>query len=314
MTSQTKDALLQELLDSIGIHKGHQTGDDVARLTVHGNKVIGAHLVPGLEVETEERADGIAAQIRVREGVRLAKPVQICFGLLPERGLQHILLDIESEANSDASIVAHCTFPNAVEVEHKMDAEIRVGPGARYAYFERHVHGREGGVMVLPKARVHLGEDARFKTEFELIRGRVGEIDIQYETIAQARSVLEMIARISGRGNDKVRIHETAHLVGEEARAVLNTYIALRDEAEGEVYNTLTADAPRTRGHVDCKEIVQGRARARAVPIVQVNDPTAHVTHEAAIGSVDSKQLQTLISRGLTEDEATELIIEGLLS
>ena len=53
---------------------------------------------------------------------------------------------------------------------------------------------------------------------------------------------------------------------------------------------------------------------AKAVPIVEVNDPTAHVTHEAAIGSVDSKQLQTLLSRGLTEDEAVDLIIEGLLS
>ncbi|MFW5857843.1 MAG: SufD family Fe-S cluster assembly protein, partial [Planctomycetota bacterium] len=68
------------------------------------------------------------------------------------------------------------------------------------------------------------------------------------------------------------------------------------------------------RGHVDCKEIVQDRAVARAVPIVEVLDPQAHVTHEAAIGSVDSKQLQTLMSRGLSEDEAVDLIIEGLLT
>jgi Fe-S cluster assembly scaffold protein SufB len=195
-----------------------------------------------------------------------------------------------------------------------MDAEIRVGSGSVYSYFERHVHGRDGGVVVLPKANVLLDEDARFKTEFELIRGRVGEIDIQYETTARARSVVEMVARISGRGDDRIRIHETGHLVGEGARAVLNTYIAVRDRARAEIYNTLIADAPHTRGHVDCKEIVQGEALARAVPLVQVNHPTAHVTHEAAIGSVDSKQLQTLLSRGLTEEQATELIIEGLLS
>jgi Fe-S cluster assembly scaffold protein SufB len=35
---------------------------------------------------------------------------------------------------------------------------------------------------------------------------------------------------------------------------------------------------------------------------------------EASIGSVDSKHLETLMARGLTEDEATGLIIEGLLS
>ncbi len=309
-----KDALLDELFSSIGMHSGHLAGDDVARLTVHENKVLGAHLVPGLEVETDERPDGIAARITLRAGVRLAKPVQLCFGLIPEKGRQHIEMDVAVEENAHASIIAHCTFPNAVEVEHTMDARIQIGPGSNYSYFERHVHGSEGGVTVIPKAQVTLLEGARFKTEFELIRGRVGVMDIAYETTAHARSVLEMIARVSGRGNDRIRIHETGNLVGEYARAVLNTYIALRDDAEAEIFNTLTADAPFTRGHVDCKEIVQGRAKARAVPVVQVNHPTAHVTHEAAIGSVDSKQLQTLLARGLTEEQATDLIIEGLLS
>jgi Fe-S cluster assembly ATPase SufC len=44
-----------------------------------------------------------------------------------------------------------------------------------------------------------------------------------------------------------------------------------------------------------------------------VRDSRAHVTHEAAIGSVDNKQLETLLARGLSEDEAVDLIIEGLL-
>jgi len=301
MPQKTKDDLLQELLESIGIHKGHITGEDVARLTIHENKVIGAHLVPGLEVDTDERTDGVAARIRLREGVCLAKPVQLCFGLLPERGLQHIILDIEVEERSEASIVAHCTFPNAVEVEHKMDARIRVGPG----------HGRDGGVVVLPKAHVHLDEDARFKTEFELIRGRVGEIDIDYETTAQARSVLEMIARISGRGSDRIQIHETAHLVGEAARAVLNTYIALRDDARGEVFNTLIADAPLARGHVDCKEIVQGRALARAVPVVQVNHPTAHVTHNSSRPSSLAASPRTKPPNSSSKASSVEILFWG---
>jgi len=310
----SSDTALQELLDSIGMHKGHLPGPDVARLTVHENKVLGAHLVPGLEVDVDERPGGVAARIRLRAGARLANPVQLCFGLLPERGKQHIEMDVTIEEDAETSILAHCTFPNAVEVEHTMNAEIRIAPGARYEYFERHIHGAEGGVLVLPRARVRLGEGARFKTEFELIRGRVGRIDMDYETVAEARSTLEMIARIRGRGDDSIRIHETGRLAGENARAVLTSHIALRDRASAEIYNTLIADAPGARGHVDCKEIVQGEARASAVPVVQVNHPLAHVTHEAAIGSVDSKQLQTLLARGLTEDEATDLIVEGLLN
>jgi Fe-S cluster assembly scaffold protein SufB len=102
-------------------------------------------------------------------------------------------------------------------------------------------------------------------------------------------------------------------LRGASSVAVLTSHIALKDNANAIIDSEIVADAPYARGHVDCKEIVQGQARARAVPIVQVNDHRAHVTHEAAIGSVDSKQLETLLSRGMTEDAATDLIIQGLL-
>ncbi|MCP4643110.1 MAG: SufBD protein [bacterium] len=310
----SNEDIVQKLLDSIGVKPGHVLGEDTARLEVHGNKVVGSHLVPGLNVDVNELDDGIEAAISVDEGVHLDKPVHVCFGLLPEDGLQRILMNLDIKENSDASILAHCTFPNAVQVKHTMDAQITVGPGANYSYFERHVHGKGGGVQVIPNAKVTLHEGARFKTEFELIKGRAGTIAFDYETVCHAHSVLEMIARISGRGEDRINIRECAILEGEYSRAVLNSYIALREDARAEIYNELTANGPHSRGHVDCKEIVQGNGQARAVPVVEVNDPTAHVTHEAAIGSVDSKQLETLLSRGLPEDAAVDLIIEGLLS
>ena len=306
--------LVQRLLESAGIKPSHVLSDDVARLEVHGNHIVGAHLVPGLEADTEEREDGVEVHLRLKAGAKIERPVHLCFGMLPEKGSQRIILELDVEEDASAHVLAHCTFPNAVKVEHRMDARIRIAPGAQYSYYERHVHGPGGGVQVIPKAKVELGEGARFKTEFDLIKGRVCEMEIEYDAVCQARSVLEMVARVSASGNDTVRIHEKAHLAGEEARAALTTNIALRDDARADVFNTIIATAARARGHVDCKEIVQDRAVAKAVPIVEVHEPSAHVTHEAAIGSVDSKQLQTLLSRGLSEDEAVDLIIEGMLS
>ena len=61
----------------------HITGDDVAHLEVNGNEVVGSHLVPGLEMDVEQIENGIEAHIRVLEGVRLAKPVHLCFGMFP---------------------------------------------------------------------------------------------------------------------------------------------------------------------------------------------------------------------------------------
>ncbi|MFP4066185.1 MAG: SufB/SufD family protein [Spirochaetaceae bacterium] len=309
----SSDAILNELLSAIKAPFFPHDGK-TAFIGINANQILASTLVPGLHIDPEELEDGIRARIHVEPGTVLEKPVHLCFGMVGETGIQRIELDIDIGEDATAQFMAHCVFPKAVDIQHIMDAQISVGARATYVYFERHIHGRDGGVTVKPTARVHVGEDARFSTEFELIRGRVGEIDIDYETTVEARGVLEMTARISGRGDDRVTIRETGDLVGEEARGVLTSHIALRDEAYGEVYNDLRARAPNARGHVDCKEIVQGRAVARAIPIVQVDHPQAHVTHEAAIGSVDSKQLQTLMSRGLSEEEATEMIIEGLLS
>jgi Fe-S cluster assembly scaffold protein SufB len=304
-------AILETLYNSIGMPEPPQ---GAARVVIHENKVIGTHLVPGLEVDARERPDGVEAVVTVTGGTHIEAPVHMCFGILPERGLQRIVLRITMQARSRASLLAHCTFPNAVDITHAMDAEILVEDGAEYSYLERHVHGPEGGVLVIPKARVRVGEDARFRTEFELVRGRVGKIDVDYAAEVGPRGVLEMKARISGRGSDEITISETGRLVGERARGVLTSYIAVREQARAEVRNTLVATAPFARGHVDCKEIVQDQAVATAVPVVDVRHAKAHVTHEASIGSVDAKQLETLMSRGLSEDEAVELIIQGLLS
>ena len=72
--------------------------------------------------------------------------------------------------------------------------------------------------------------------------------------------------------------------------------------------------AAGSRGHVDCMEIVKDRAVASAVPIVQVTHPDAKVTHEAAIGSIDRRQLETLMAHGLDSQEAVRLIVDGILS
>jgi len=301
-----------DLFEVAKIHR--QVRDpDVAHLAIGLNKVVSRNGVEGLAVETEEVADGVNIDVTVAEGAVIAKPVHMCFGLLQEAGIQKITMRLTVEPRARLAVMAHCVFPNAEDVRHLMDAVIRVGEGAAYSYFERHIHSPQGGITVVPKADIHLARGARFKTDFELLEGRVGHIDIDYETTCDADSRLEMNAAVSGRGDDRINIREIGHLNGERARGVLTSRVAVRDDASADIYNELTASAAGAVGHVDCKEIVQGRAVAHAVPVVQVNHPKAHITHEAALGSVDSRQLETLMARGLSEDEATEVIIDGLL-
>jgi Fe-S cluster assembly scaffold protein SufB len=304
--------LITALYESMG--EQCVTADDVAHVEVHGNEVLAKHLVEGLRVEAEKKDGALNVYVNVGSGVHIENPVRFCFGMIPKTGRQRIVMRVVIEKNASLAALSSCTFPNAVDVLHSMDAEIDIAEGAEYIYLERHVHGPEGGVTVLPKAKVRLRKNAKFRSDFELIRGMVGEINIQYDAVCEAGSVLEMSARVSGGGRDRIFINEKAHLAGEESRGVLMTKIAVRDQATAEIRNTLVASAAGARGHVDCKEIVQGGAVAEAVPVVKVEHPKAHVTHEAAIGSVDSKQLETIMSRGLDENAASQLIIDGLLA
>ncbi|KXA91681.1 SufBD protein [candidate division MSBL1 archaeon SCGC-AAA259A05] len=294
--------------------EGAVSDPKTAHLILNKEEVIDMNDVPGLSVEPKSTEKGVDVAINVAEGSIIEKPVHLCFGMTQTEGTQKINLKIKIEKDAEIGVLAHCVFPRALDVKHVMDADIHVEENAEYTYLEKHIHSPEGGTTVIPRAEVKLEENAKFKTDFELVQGRVGLLDIDYETTCGKNSMMEMTAKVNGTEDDEIRISEKGNLTGEGARGVLTTRVAARDNTEAEVYNKLSATALYARGHVDCKEIVQDNGRANAVPVVEVKHPQAHVTHEAAIGSVDRKQLETLMARGLSEEEGADLIIEGLLS
>ncbi|MBR0365371.1 MAG: SufD family Fe-S cluster assembly protein, partial [Clostridia bacterium] len=53
--------------------------------------------------------------------------------------------------------------------------------------------------------------------------------------------------------------------------------------------------------------------RIRAVPSLEATSTEAMLVHEAAIGKIAGDQLITLMTLGLTEQEAEEQIINGFL-
>jgi Fe-S cluster assembly scaffold protein SufB len=285
----------------------------VATLVVSANRVLAINEVPGVHFEAEERPHGVRARIVVEPEVRIEKPVHLCFGMLPAEGLQEISADYEIGPGAQAEFIAHCTFPNALQLKHVMDAHIHVGAGATMTYSESHFHGPHGGIEVVPRAQVIVDDGGRFVTSFSLIHGRVGRLEFDYDIVVGTGGVAELTTKAYGLGDDHVRVNETLHLNGEGARGLTRTRIAVRDQAVSEVLTTAEGNAPFARGHMDCTEVVRGQATARNMPLVIVRDDRAHVTHEAAIGTVNKKELETLMARGLTEEEAVDVIIRGML-
>lgn len=300
-------------LDSRGVDRAILSDTATAHIMASEHRVLSQRQVPGLEIATQETADGIVARIRVARDTHLAQPLHLCFGVLPAVGRQHIELHLALEAGAAASIVAHCFFPNAVRVEHVMDADIELAEHARLTYAETHFHGPHGGVTVAPTARVQVGAQALYRSDFSLTSGRVGKLDIDYEVEAAEMGVVELTSRVFGHATDVIRIRERLVLAGRAARGLIKTRVALEDDARAEIIGITEGNAAQARGHVDCLEIVKDRALASAQPIVKVSHPEAKVTHEAAIGSVDHHQLETLMAHGLAPEQAVDLIVGGLL-
>jgi Fe-S cluster assembly scaffold protein SufB len=272
-----------------------------------------SHQIEGVRFEAEELAEGVKARIIVAPGTKVERTVHLCFGMLPAEGRQEIIASYDIGAGAEVEFLAHCTFPNAVKLQHVMDADIHIGADARMTYTEAHYHGQTGGIEVLPKAQVTVDEGGRFLTTFSLTHGRVGRLDIDYEVAVARAGVAQMTTKVYGHADDAVNVREVLHLDGEDARGLTKTRVAVRDAARSEVLTTAEGNAPGAMGHMDCTEIVRDQAEARNVPIVVVRDDRARVTHEAAIGSVNKKELETLMARGLDEDEAVDTIIRGML-
>jgi hypothetical protein len=284
---------------------------DVAYLFVSENRILDANAVEGVILEKESTKECVNVKLRIKEGCKIEKPIHLCFGVIPKEGIQRINTEIIAEKNSGVHLLAHCVFPNAVKVKHLMDAKFMIEKGASLRYEEVHWHGNYGGTTVIPRARIiNYGE---INTTFSLLIGRVGKLDIDYSIDAKKESISEIITKVYGKGNDKIRIKEGVALNGANARSVIKSRIAVKDDASSEITNITEGNAPYARGHVDCTEIVQDRTIAKAIPIVNVSDERAKVTHEAAIGSVDKKQLETLMARGLEEEKAIDTIIKGML-
>lgn len=286
---------------------------EVATLVISGDQALVVHEIPGIHFEAKPIEHGVKARIFVEPEVHLERAVHLCFGVIPAEGIQEIIADYDIGARAEAQFLAHCSFPNAVKVEHRMQARIHIGEGASLTYTEEHFHGPQGGVDVRPHAEVIVKAGGRFVSTFSLTRGRVGALDIDYQIDVAESGLVELTTKAYGTGEDRIQVREAVRLNGERSRGLTRTRVAVRDSALSQVITSMEGNAAGARGHMDCTEIVRNQAQAHNEPLVVVRNDQAQVTHEAAIGTVNRKELESLLARGLDEEEAVDLIIRGMI-
>ncbi|MHA1401481.1 MAG: SufB/SufD family protein [Candidatus Heimdallarchaeaceae archaeon] len=284
-----------------------------ASMVLNKDEVIHARDSEGVTLKANKIPNGVDATITVKAGHIEEKPVHLCFGMLPKEGKQVIKSKIIVGKGAKVKILSHCIFPNAVHIQHIMDGEIIIEEGAELTYEEEHYHSEDGFVEVVPHQIAIVEKNGRYFNNFYMKNGRVGKLDIDYTVKLKERAIAELITKIYAKQDDVVVTREKIDLEGEKASGLILSRVVLRDKSKSEFIGITEGFAPNTQAHVDCSEIIMDQATASAIPEIRAHHPTCKLTHEAAIGQIDQKQLNTLLAKGLTEEKAIEYLVNGIL-
>ena len=95
-----------------------------------------------------------------------------------------------------------------------------------------------------------------------------------------------------------------------------STHVTSRSVATDNSYQEFISDVTgnnKCYAHVECDAIIKDFGRVKAVPEIYAKNHLANLIHEAAIGKIAGEQLIKLMSLGLNEKEAEEVIIKGFL-
>ena len=76
----------------------------------------------------------------------------------------------------------------------------------------------------------------------------------------------------------------------------------------------LIGEVPGIKAHLECRGLILAeKGSILAIPELDGRVSGVDMSHEAAVGKIDEEEIQYLMARGLTSEEATAAIVRGFL-
>jgi len=89
---------------------------------------------------------------------------------------------------------------------------------------------------------------------------------------------------------------------------------AITNGADVVARGDLIGEQPGVKAHLECRGLILNGGTIHAIPELQGKVDGVEMSHEAAVGKIAQEEILYLMSRGLSEDEATATIVRGFLS
>jgi Fe-S cluster assembly scaffold protein SufB len=251
--------------------------------------------------------------IHVLPGIKALYPVQACLYMGHDKMAQYVHNVIIAEEGVELDIITGCTTgPKLHSGLHVGVSEFYIKKGAKVTFTMIHNWSEE--VIVRPRTVAMIEESGTFISN--------------YVSMKKVRST---------------QMYPAAYLKGEGATARFNSILVAPSGSDLDVGAKVFLQAKGSRAEVISRAISSGGTiRARGCLIGEVPDVKAHLecrglllseggiihavpelegktegvdlSHEAAVGKIAREEIEYLMARGLSEDEATSIIVRGFLN
>jgi len=252
--------------------------------------------------------------IYVPKGVKLEKPLQSYFRINSEQMGQFERTLIICEENSDLHYVEGCTAPKySQDSLHAAVVEIFVKKNAKCRYST--VQNWSNNILNLVTKRTLVEENGLM----EWIDGNVGShLNMKYPCCVLAGEHAKGVC-ISIAVGSNTQVQDAGakmiHLAPNTSSTIISKSLA---RTGGKVnYRGLVSmskNATNCKAKVECDTLIlDDLSSSDTIPTNIISNNTSTIEHEATVSKISEEQLFYLMSRGLSKEDATQMIILGFI-
>lgn len=252
--------------------------------------------------------------VYVPPGVHVPFPLQSYFRISAALVGQFEHTLIIADKGSFVHYVEGCTAP--VYSEHSLHSaavEIFVKEGARVRYTT--IQNWSKNVYNLNTKRAIVERDG----VMEWVGGSMGSgVTMLYPAsvlVGEGAKAEHLNLTFAGKDQIKDTGSKVIHLAPNTSSVIVSKSIS-KDGGQS-VYRGLVKivkGAKNSRVSVSCQSLIlDENSKAYTIPIMEIYEETATVTHEATAGKISEEKLFYLMSRGLSEQDAMALVVRGFI-
>jgi len=289
----------------------HQIPSGAYNIRENGKRIDG-RTTANIDIVQKKDKSGIDIVVKpntVNESIHI--PV-----IITQSGIKDLVYnDFYIGDNCDILIVAGCGIhnPDKEASEHNGIHSFHIGKNSKVRYVEKHLGVGESGSKILnPITNVEMDENSYMEMETAQLGG-VTSSDRDTNAILQNNAKLVIKEKILTTDTQTTKTKFNVTLNGENS----STEVISRSVAKGNSYQEFKSTVigeNKSFGHVECDAILMDQAKIVSTPEIVANSIDATLVHEAAIGKIAGEQLIKLMTLGLSENEAEDMIIKGFLS